>query len=188
MTSDLNHYVKKYWLSTYFTQSALLGISHTEIQTHTLGIAWISNIYSVYYPTQGMYKTHNTKGWNTRQCVTSYVIECSDKVCNEFCISCNAVYVVVQSLSYIQLCNPKDCSTPGFPVHHCLPEFAQTHVHWVDNAMQPSHPLSPPSPALNLSQLQGLFQEVGSSHQVVKVLELQFQHQFFQWIFRTDFL
>ena len=103
MTSDLNHYVKKYWLSTYFTQSALLGISHTEIQTHTLGIAWISNIYSVYYPTQGMYKTHNTKGWNTRQCVTSYVIECSDKVCNEFCISCNAVYVVVQSLSYIQL-------------------------------------------------------------------------------------
>ena len=67
------------------------------------------------------------------------------------------------------LCNPVDCSTPGFPVLLCLPEFAQTHVHWVNDAIQPSHPLSPPSPpALNLSQHQGLFQWVGSSHKVVK--------------------
>ena len=56
------------------------------------------------------------------------------------------------------LCNPMGCSTPGFPVLHCLPEFAQTHVHWINDAIQPSHPLSPPSPsALNLSQDQGLF-------------------------------
>ena len=56
-----------------------------------------------------------------------------------------------------------DCSTPGFPVHHQLPEFAQTHVHWVGDAIQPSHPLSSPSPpAFNLSQHQGLFQWVGS--------------------------
>ena len=64
------------------------------------------------------------------------------------------------------LCNPMDCSTLGFPVPHCLPEFAQTHAHWVDNAIQPSHPLSPPSHALNISQLQDLFKGVGSSHQV----------------------
>ena len=87
------------------------------------------------------------------------------------------------------LCNPMDCSMPGFPVHHQLPEFAQTHVHWVNNAIQPSHPLSSPSPpAFNLSQHQGLFQWVGSSHQVAKVLKFQLQHQSFQWIFRTDFL
>ena len=67
-----------------------------------------------------------------------------------------------------------DCSTPGFPVHHQLPEFAQTPVHRVGDAIQPSHPLSPPSPpAFNLSQHQGIFQWVGSSHQVAKVLELQ---------------
>ena len=57
------------------------------------------------------------------------------------------------------LCNPMDCSTPGFPVHHQLPEFAQTHVHWVGDVIQPSHPLSSPSPpAFNVSQHQGLFQ------------------------------
>ena len=82
-----------------------------------------------------------------------------------------------------------DCTTPGFPVHHQLSELAQTHVHWVGDAMQPSHPLSCPSPpAFNLSQYQGLFQRVGSSHQVAKVLEFQLQHQSFQWILRTDFL
>ena len=68
-----------------------------------------------------------------------------------------------------------DCSTPGFPVHHQLLELAQTHVHWVSDAIQPSHPLSSPSPpALNLSQHQGLFQWVSSSHQVMKVSELPF--------------
>ena len=70
------------------------------------------------------------------------------------------------------LCNPVDCSTPGFPVHHQLPEPAQTHIHQVGDAIQPSHPLSSPSPsAFNLSQHQGLFQGVSSSHQVAKVLE-----------------
>ena len=81
-----------------------------------------------------------------------------------------------------------DCSTPGFPVHHQLLEFAQTHVPWVGDAIQPSHPLLPPSPpSLSLSQHQGVFQWVGSSHQVAKVLEfqLQYQYQSFQWIFRV---
>ena len=72
---------------------------------------------------------------------------------------------------------------------HHLSEFAQTHVHWVTDAIQPSHPLSSPSPpAFNLSQHQSLFQWVGSSHEVAKVLDLQLQHQSFQWIFRVDFL
>ena len=87
------------------------------------------------------------------------------------------------------LCNPMNRSTPGLPVHHQLPEFTQTHVHWVGDAIQPSHPLSSPSPpALNLSQHQGLFKWVSSSHQVAKVLEFQLQHQSYQWIFRTDLL
>ena len=90
--------------------------------------------------------------------------------------------------SCLTLCNPMDCSTPGFPVLHQPPELA-THVHWVGDAIQPSHPLSSPSPpAFNLSQHQGLFKWVSSSHQVAKVLEFQLQHQSFQWIFRTDFL
>jgi len=75
------------------------------------------------------------------------------------------------------------------PVHQQLPELAQTHVHQVGDAIKPSHPLSPPFPsAFNLSQHQGLFQWVSSSHQVTIVLELQLQHQSFQWIFRTDSL
>ena len=87
------------------------------------------------------------------------------------------------------LCDPMDCSTPGFPVHRQLPVLAQTSVHQVGDAIQPSHPLSSPSPpAFNLSQHQGLFQWVSSLHEVAKVLELQLQHQFFQWIFSTDFL
>ena len=82
-----------------------------------------------------------------------------------------------------------DRSTPGLPVLHHLLQLTQTHVHWVGDAVQPSHPLSSPSPpAFHLSQHQGLFQWVSSSHQVAKVLELQLQHQSFQWIFRPDFL
>ena len=81
-----------------------------------------------------------------------------------------------------------DCSTPGLPVHHQLPELAQTHVHRVGDAIQPSHPLSSPSPpAFNLSQHQGLLQWVSSSHQVAKGLKLQLQHQSFQWIFKSVF-
>ena len=95
----------------------------------------------------------------------------------------------VQSLSRVWLCNPMNRSTPGLPVYHQLPESTQTHVHWVGDTIQPSHPLTSPSPpALNCSQHQGLFQWVSSSHHVAKVLEFQLQHQSFQWITRTDFL
>ena len=103
------------------------------------------------------------------------------------------IYVKVQfssvlSLSRVRLCDLMDSSMPGLPVHHQLPELTQTHIHWVSDAIQPSHPMSSPSPpTYNLSQHQGLFQWVSSSHQVDKVLEFQLQHQSFQWIFRTDF-
>ena len=102
-----------------------------------------------------------------------------------FCLTGCFCCSVTQSCS--TLCDPMDCSTPGFPVLHYLPEFTQTHVHCVSDAIQPSHPLSSPSsPALNLSQHEGLFQWVSSSYQVAKILELQYQS--FQWLFRVDFL
>ena len=87
------------------------------------------------------------------------------------------------------LCDPKNCSTPGLPVHHQLPEFTQTHVHRVGDAIQPSHPLSSPSPSTpSPSQHQGLFKWVSSLYQVAKVLEFQLQHQSFQRTPRTDLL
>ena len=76
------------------------------------------------------------------------------------------------------LCDPMNCTMPGFPILHYLLEFAQTHIHWVNDAIQPSHRLPPPFLlAFSLSQHQGLFQWVDSSHQMTKLLELQFQHQ-----------
>ena len=111
--------------------------------------------------------------------------------CHLFCPVYYSLSVQFNSVtqSCPALCDPMNCSTPGLPVHHQLPEFIQTHVHWVDDAIQPSHPLSSPSPSsINLSQNQGLFQWVSSSHQVAKVLEFQLQHQSFQWTPRTDFL
>ena len=87
------------------------------------------------------------------------------------------------------LCDPMNHSTTGPPVHHQLPVFTQTHVHWVRDVIQLSYPLSSPSPpALNLSQHQGLFQWVSSSHEVAKVLEFQLQYQSYQWTPRTGHL
>ena len=102
-------------------------------------------------------------------------------------------HLLIQFSSVTQLCpalcDPMDWSTQGFPVHHQLPKLAQTHVHQVSDAIQPSCPLSSLAPpAFNLSQHQGLFQWVCYSYQVAKVLEFQLQCQSFQWIFRTDFL
>ena len=99
----------------------------------------------------------------------------------------------VQFSSVAQSCptpwNPMNHSSPGLPVHHQLPEFTQTHAHWVGDTIQPSHPLSSPSPpAPDPSQHQGLFQWVNSLHEVAKVLEFQLQHQSFQWTPRTDLL
>ena len=92
-------------------------------------------------------------------------------------------FVVRHSVAKLCLirCDPMDYSTPGLAVLHHLPEFTQTHVHRVGDAIQPSHPLSSPSPpAFNLSQHQGLFLRVSSQHQVAKILEFQLQYQSFQ--------
>ena len=86
------------------------------------------------------------------------------------------------------LCNPMNHSTLGLHVHHQLLEFTQTPVYRVGDAIQPSHPLSSPSPALSLPQHQGLLKWVSSSHQGAKVLEFQLQHQSFQWTPKTDLL
>ena len=105
----------------------------------------------------------------------------------------NHLLVQSQSVSSVAqlcptLCDPMDCSMLGLPVHQQPPEFTQTHAYWIGDAIHPSHHLSSPSPpTFNLSQNQGLFKWVSSSHQVAKVLEFQLQHQPFQWIFRTDF-
>ena len=106
--------------------------------------------------------------------------QCHDNLC---CTAKWLSYTRISSVAHwcLTLCDPIDCSTPGLPVHHQLPEFTQTHVHRVDDAIQPSHPLSS-------SQHKGLFQWVSSSHQVAKVLEFQLQHQSFQWTPRTDLL
>ena len=99
-------------------------------------------------------------------------------------LRCWAFLIVQISNPYIQfssvsqscptLCDPMNHSMPGLPVHHQLPEFTQTHIHWVGDAIQPSHPLSSPSlPALSLSQHQGLLKWVSSSYQVAKILEFQ---------------
>ena len=105
------------------------------------------------------------------------------------CLQFSSVQFTLVTQSCPTLCDPMDCSRPDIPVHLQLPGFAQTHVHRVGDAIQPSHLLSSPSPpALNLSQHQGLFEWVSSSHQVAKVLEFQLQHQSFQWTPRTDLL
>ena len=102
-------------------------------------------------------------------------------------ILCRSVQFSSVAQSCPTLCGPVNRSMPGLPVHHQLLESTQTHVHRVNDAIQPSHPLSSPSPpALSLSPHQGLFQWVSSLHEVAKVLEFQLQHQPFQWTSRTD--
>ena len=101
----------------------------------------------------------------------------------------SSLWVQFSSVQSLSLWDPMDCSMTGLPVHHQLPEFTQTRVHWVGDAIQPSHPMSSPSPpAFNLSQHQDLFQWVSSSYQVAQVLEFQLQHQSFQRTPRTDLL
>ena len=96
-------------------------------------------------------------------------------------------WVVVQLLSCVWLCNPVDCSMPGFLVLHHLPEFAETRVHWVSDAINLLSSVVP-FPCLQSFPASGSLSNVSSSHQVAKVLEFQLQHQSFQWIFKTDFL
>ena len=124
-----------------------------------------------------------------------FIYHCELNRCSEgyFHFYILSSFLSVQFRSVAQSC-PTHCdlmyySTPGFPVHHQLPEFTQTHVHWVSDAIPPFHPLSSPSPpAFSLSQHQGFFKWVSSSYQVAKVLEYQLQYQSFQRTLRTNLL
>ena len=127
--------------------------------------------------------------WKLRQLVKTRMTFQTEEIARgrELCVVLFCCCCSVTKLC-LTLCDFMDCSMPGSPVLHHLLEFAQTHVHWVSDAIQPSHPLSPSSPfVLCLSQHQSLFQQVSCSHQVPKVLELQLQHQSFRWVFRVDF-
>ena len=122
-----------------------------------------------------MLPSHHPSSWAGREFKTRPSVRILD------------LYLVVHSLSHVWLCDSTDCNLPGFAILHCPPEFAVTHVRWVGDTIQPSHPLLPSSsPAFNLSQPQGLFHWVGSSYQVAKVLEFQLQHQSFQWTNTQD--
>ena len=153
------------------------------------------DLYYCYYPHVSKEKTmvkwfdHNQVTSNKSSGIHVYL---KFKICAPrlYCLS-NIKSVQFSSVaqSCPTLCDTMNCSMPGLPVHHQLPEFTQTHVHWVSDSIQPSHPpLSPSPPACNLSQHQGLFKWVSSWHQVAQVLEFQLQHQSFQWTFRTDLL
>ena len=132
--------------------------------------------------------TYEQFSWKPKNCTTNLVpptkinLHFFSTYFSTLCV-CNFTLIghSVQFSSFAQTCpilwDPTDCSTPGFPVHHQLPEFTQIHVHWASDAIQPSQP-----PAFNLSQHQGLLKWVSSSHQVAKVMEFQLQHQSFQWI------
>ena len=135
-----------------------------------------------------------TKSWTWLSDWTEINISALSTLRSTACLISQAVIlIVIYCCSVAQLCltlcNSMSYSTPGLPVLHHLLQLAQTHVHWVGDATQPSSPLSSPaSPYFNLSQHQSLFKWVGSSWQVAQVLEFQLQHQSFQLIFRTDFL
>ena len=160
----------------------------TDIVGHS--ILWIpSRLYAEYHTAIHHYKLF--LNWQLadnliRFCFSSFLFFWKSRTDLKKCIT--------QSFSSVAhscptLCDPVNCSTPGLPVHHQLLEFTQTHIHQVGDAIQPSHPLSSPSPpAPNPSQHQSLFQWVNSSHEVAKVLEFQPQHQSFQWTPRTDLL
>ena len=108
--------------------------------------------------------------------------------CDHFCRMIDSSWCCSVAQSCPTLRDPMDCRTPDLPVPHHLPEFAQVHVHCIDDAIQSSHPLTPSSlSAFNLSQHQGLFQWVVCLNQVSKILELLLQHQFSLWVFRVYF-
>ena len=122
-------------------------------------------------------------GFLHRVSASNLFIPSKDSISSVFC----SIQFSSLAQSCLTLCDPMNRSTPGLPVHHQLPESTQTHVHRVGDDIQPSLPLSSPSPpAFNLSQHQGLFQWVSSSHQVANILEFQLQHQSFQWTPRTN--
>ena len=133
--------------------------------------SWLKNIYLI--------RNHH---YNSNIFLKKYIEICktNKKKTLETFFNMHFLFMVCSCCSVSQLCltlcSPMDNCMPGFPVLHYLLEFAQTHVHWVDDDIQPSHPLSPPfSSCLNLSQHQGLFHSVSSLHQVASLFLLYFK-------------
>ena len=163
------------WLPINSVMSSLLCLHtlHSE-PLHLLPRMLSSQIYSNFMPACSYSYTY------THTLIFLFII-CFPLVCK--------LSVQFSHSAFLTLCDPMDRSTPGLPVHLQLPVSTQTHVHWVGDAIQPSHPLLSTSPSnINLSQHQDIFQWVSSSHQVAKVLEFKLQHQSFQWTPRTDLL
>ena len=136
-------------------------------------------------------KNEMKQKWREADMKNWVILERKAKCGNQYLMGLTGICATVQFSSVTQscptFCDPMDCRTPAFPVHHQFSELAQTRVHQVDVAIQPSLS-SPFPPAFNLSQHQDLYNWVSSSHQVAEVLEFQLQHQSFQWIPRTDLL
>ena len=170
-------------LVTGFLQNSCL-FTEPSIPTGSAGSSWENRQASLLWSCYRVLLSGQPY-WSP-ECRLELHVQNSEKPTNHEALLFVHFSSVVQSC--LTLCGTMDCSTPGLPVHHQLPEPAQTHVHRVGDAIQPSHPLSSPSPAFNLSQHQSLFQWGSSSHQVAKVLEFQLQHQSLRWIFKTDFL
>ena len=169
----------------------LILFSSSEVNTSSnlrtwawLSLPWVSPQSQLIYPKYILSLGKNFLSWKTR--ASTPVVYCLSpslhsawqyeivSFMSSFGLRLSAIFSSVQSLSRVQLCDSINRSMPGLPLHHQLPEFTQTHVHWISDAIQLSPPLSSPSPpAPNPSQHQSLFQWVNSSHEVAKVLELQ---------------
>ena len=169
-------------------RNAVLGCNLKNdrmISVRFQGKSFNITIIQVYAPTSNAEEAEVERFYEDLQCL----LELTPKKDVIFVIQFSSVHFSSVAQSCPTLCDPMNSSTPGLPVHHQLPEFTQTHIHQVSDAIQPSHPLSSPySPALNPSQHQSLFQRVNSSHEVAEVLEFQLQHHSFQRNPRADLL
>ena len=158
-------------------QVQILTLS-VNICSYTEAVRWARMAESKWELAMRWYFSHGHMDSNPGFCVHGALDKASHHSKLQFSYLSNGEIILTWFSSVAQscptLCNPMDCSTPSLPVYYQLPEFTQTHVHWVGDAIQPSYPLSSPSPpTFNLSQHQGLFKWVTSLHQVAKVLELQ---------------
>ena len=185
------------WSNSFVLQLAhgrWLSASMTRFHPHELGFEKVASPASWFLLKRGT-SAGSCRGWGCA-CLSRSFLDLLDStvmiITSNRVLSMLHIYQTwlfsMHSKSSPAVSDPMSYSTPGFPVLHYLSEFAQTHVHWLRDAIQPSHPLSLSSLAPSLSQHQGLFQWIVSSHQMAKLLELQLQHQSFQWIFRVDFL
>ena len=154
-----SHQVAKYWSFSF-----IISPTNEHPGLISFRMDWL-DLLAVQGTLKNLLQHHSSKA-SILRCSAFFIVQLAHPYRSD------QVRSVIQSCP--TLCNPMNHSTPGLPVHHQLPEFTQTHVHWVGDAIQPSHPLSSPSPPTpNHSQHHGLFQWVNSSHEVAKVLEFQ---------------